>query len=171
MQPQDTVSYWLSYVLRYVGSAFAEVLRAHCGRLGKGYVITPPQWALMALLSANNGQTIGTLAQQLGVDAPAITAFIGRLEPNGLVERVHDLEDRRIVRVYLTAEGQDIIHSLDSVVAQFNEQMLPLDQQQVFFEQLRELITRVSTVAPGVGDRFGFLQECLRQRDHERKAE
>lgn len=171
MQPQATISYWLSYALRYVASAFAEILQAHCGKLGKGYVITPSHWGLMALVSANNGQTIGTLAQQLGVDAPTITAIVGRLEQSGLVERVHDREDRRVVKVYLTAEGQDIIRSLDPVVAEFNERMVPSDQWQPFFEQLRELIARVSTVAPNVGDRFGFPQEYLRQRDYEHEAE
>lgn len=171
MQPQDTISYWLSYTLRYVVSAFTEVLRAHCAELGKAYVITPPHWGVMALVSANNGQTIGMLAQQLRVDAPAITAIVGRLEQSGLVERVHDREDRRVVKVYVTAEGQDIIRSLDPIVAEFTERLLPADQRQSFFAQLRELIARVSTLAPGAGDRFGFPQEYLRQRDHEHEAE
>jgi DNA-binding MarR family transcriptional regulator len=105
------------------------------------------------------------LAQQLGVDAPAITAVVRRLEENGLVERVHDREDRRVVKVYLTAEGQDITRSLDPVVAEFNERLIPHDQRQALLEQLQYLIARVSTVAPDAGDRFGFVREHLRQKE------
>lgn len=171
MQPQDTIGYWLSYAMRYVGSAFFEVLEAHCRERGKAYVITPPQWGLMALVQAHGEQTVSALAQQLGVDAPAITAFVRRLEQNGLVERVHDREDRRVVKIYLTAEGHDILRSLDPVVAAFNERVLPLDQRQAFFEQLQQLIAAVSTLAPDVGNRFSFLAECLRQREHEHEYE
>jgi DNA-binding MarR family transcriptional regulator len=171
MQPQDTIGYWLSYALRYVGSAFFEVLEAHCMERGKAYVITPAQWGVMALLSATGEQTIGLLAQQLSVDAPAITAIVRRLEQSGLVERVHDREDRRVVKVSLTAEGQDIIHSLDPVVAAFNEQLLSHDQRQVFLAQLQHLIARISAVAPDTGTRFCFLREHLRQQEHEHEGE
>jgi DNA-binding MarR family transcriptional regulator len=169
MQPQDTIGYWLSYTLRYIASAFFEVLRAHCVERGKAYAITPPQWGMMAILSAHGEQTISMLAQKLSVDAPAITAIVGRLEQSGLVERVHDREDRRVVKVYLTAEGQDIIRSLDPVVAAFNERLLPGDQRQAFFEQLQQLIATVSTIAPGTGDRFSFLSKYLRQKDHKQE--
>jgi DNA-binding MarR family transcriptional regulator len=170
MQPSDTISYWLSYTLRYVGSAFFEVLRAHCVERGKPYVVTPPQWAVLAFVSESGGQTIGTLAQKLGVEAPAITGIVTRLEQSGLVERVHDREDRRVVKVSLTAEGQDIVRSLDPVVAAFNERLLPGDQRQALLEQLQHLIARVSEVMPDMGNRLGLLSEYLRQKEHECKS-
>lgn len=171
MQPRDTISYWLSYTLRYIASAFFEVLEAHCVERGKAYVITPPQWGMMALVEAQGEQTISALAQQLGVDAPAITAIVRRLEQSDLVERVHDLEDRRVVKVYLTAEGHDIIRSLDPVVAAFNERIVPHDQRQAFFEQMQQLIATVSTAAPGAGNRFSFFKEYMRQREQDFEGE
>lgn len=162
MQPQDTLGYWLYYAHRCVAYAFFEVLRAHCIERGKAYVITPPQWGVMAQLSDNDGQTIGTLAQKLGVEAPATTGTVTRLEQSGLVERVHDREDRRVVNVSLTAEGQDIVHSLQPVVAEFNERILSGDQRQAFLEQLQHIIANVSTGEPGTGDRFGLLSEHMR---------
>jgi DNA-binding MarR family transcriptional regulator len=171
MQPQDTISYWLSYAQRYVGSAFFEVLEAHCVERGKAYVITPPQWGMMALVSVNGEQTVSALAQHLGVDAPAITAFVRRLEQSGLVERVHDREDRRVVKVYLTPEGQDIIRSLDPVVAAFNERIVPRDQWQAFFEQLQQLIATVETVAPGAKSRFSLFKKHMLQKEHEHEDE
>ncbi len=78
------LSYWLFYAQRCVAYAFAEVMRAHCEERGKPYVITPPQWGALSLLLAQDGQTIGTMSQKRGVDAPTATGIITRLEQNGL---------------------------------------------------------------------------------------
>jgi MarR family len=93
MQLEDTIGYWLSYAQRCFAAAFFEVLRARCVELGKPYVITPPQWGILVLLSHEDGQTISALAQHLCVDGPAVTNLVKRLEQVeqcGLVERVRD---------------------------------------------------------------------------------
>lgn len=169
MQLEDTIGYWLSYAQRCFASAFFEMLQAHCIEQRKPYVITPPQWGVLALVSRRDEQTIGMLAQQLGVDGPAVTNIVKRLEQNGLVERLRDREDERVVKVLLTTEGQDIFRSLAPLVVQFHEQVLPGDQRQPLLEHLQHLIARVSIVAPGAGDRFSFLRDRLRQKEHEQE--
>src|SRR5260370_13365779 len=96
-------------------------MRAHCEERGKPYVITPPQWGALSLLLAQDGQTIGTMSQKRGVDAPTATGTITRLEQNGLVDRRHDREDRRVVKVYLTDEGRAISKTRPSHVPQFDQ--------------------------------------------------
>jgi len=96
---QGRLSYWLFYAQRCVAYAYAEVLRAHCEERGKPYVITPPQWGALSLLLVQDGMTIGTMSQKRGVDAPTATGIITRLEQNGLVERRHNREDRRVVKI------------------------------------------------------------------------
>jgi hypothetical protein len=71
MQPDDSIGYWLSYAQRCFSSAFSEVLRTLCVEQGKAYVITPPQWGILSFIAHKQEQTIGALAQRLGVDAPA----------------------------------------------------------------------------------------------------
>ena len=156
----QSLSYWLFYAQRCVAYAFAEVMRAHCEERGKPYVITPPQWGALALLLEQDGLTIGTMSQMRGVDAPTATGIITRLEQNGLVERRHDREDRRVVKVYLTDEGRDIIHTLASTVEQFDQSVLrgfSESEQDRFLAQLQQLIANVSEIGPGLGDRFGLL--------------
>jgi DNA-binding MarR family transcriptional regulator len=157
MQPDDTIGYWLSYAQRCYVSVLLEVLRRHCIDRGKTYVVTPSQWALMSLLAKCDGQTITTLAQQLSVDAPSITNIVKRLEQSDLVVRVRDQGDQRVVTVSLTTEGQDIICTLNPLVALFNEQVFPTEQRQVLLAQLRQLVASVSEIAPDVGDRLGLL--------------
>jgi DNA-binding MarR family transcriptional regulator len=125
---------------------------AHCEKRGKPYVITPPQWGALTLLLAQDGLTIGTMSQKRGVDASTGTGIITRLEQMGLVERHHNREDRRVVKVFLTDEGRDISHTMASSVEHF-EQILKrgfsegeLDR---FLAQLQQIITNVSEIGPG----------------------
>jgi DNA-binding MarR family transcriptional regulator len=154
------LSYWLFYAQRCVAYAYAEVLRAHCEERAKPYVITPPQWGALELLLAQDGMTIGAMSHKRGVDAPAATGIITRLEQMELVERRHEREDRRVVRVYLTDEGRDISHTLVSSVEHFEHSITQgfsegeLDR---FLLQLQQLIANAAEIGPGLGDRFGLL--------------
>ena len=158
------LNYWLFYAQRCVGYAHAEVMRAHCEERGKPYVITPPQWGALSLLLAQDGLTIGTMSQMRGVDAPTGTGIITRLEQNGLVERRHDREDRRVVKVYLTDEGRDISHSLVSSVEHFEQSMnrgFAQSEMDRFLAQLQHLLMNAAEIGPGLGDRFGLLPKDM----------
>src|SRR5205085_1830747 len=104
--------------------------------------------------------TIGAMSQKRGVDAPAATGIITRLEQNGLVERRHDREDRRVVKVYLTDEGRDISNTLVSSVEHFEQSMkrgFSEDEQDRLEAQLQQLIANAAKIGPGLGDRFSLL--------------
>ncbi len=51
---------------------------------------------------------VSDISQLLQVTSPTITQIINRLEERGWVERYMDPEDRRVVRVKLTLEGEQI---------------------------------------------------------------
>ncbi len=124
MRPDDTLGYWLMQTMRSVSNAFADVLQTTCDTLGKPYVITPPQWFALGLLAREQNLPVGTLAQRLAVDASVATGIVKRLEQHGLVERVHDRADYRVVRLRLTAQGEDIAQALAAVAAAFNHRLL-----------------------------------------------
>ncbi len=165
MQPAENyLGYWLFYAQRCVAHAFSEVLAAHCQERGKPYIVTPPQWGVISLLHETDGLTVGTISQRRGLDAPTITGIVRRLEQSGLVERRHSHEDRRVVEVYLTPEGQDIISSLMQVSKDFQEVMtqgFSAEERQDILVKLQQIIANVSTVAAGTGDRFGLLPGSL----------
>ena len=171
MELEDSIGYWLSYALRYFTSALFEVIREHCVERGKPYVITPLQWVVLALLSRRDRQTIRTLAKLLHLDGPAVTNLAKRLEQSGLVTRVRSREDERFVEVRLSAEGRDIVRSLNPIVEQFHKQVLSDEQRQHLLEQLQQFIARISLVAPDAGDRFGsLLEHPLRSQEHEQEG-
>ncbi len=162
VDPTENFGYWLFYAQRCVAYAFADMLRAVCVEQGKAYVVTPPQWGVLALLDGNKGMTIGTISQLRGVDAPTITGIVKRLEQNELVERQNDREDRRVVKVHLTTEGENIARALNPVVEAFNTSMLQglsQDERKTFLENLQRIIANLTDVAEGTGDRFRLLPE------------
>jgi DNA-binding MarR family transcriptional regulator len=52
---------------------------------------------------------ISELAAAEAVAQPSMTALVGRLEERGLVARTPDPDDRRAVRVVLTAAGEELL--------------------------------------------------------------
>lgn len=73
--------------------------------------ITGGQAALLHAVRTNPGIGIRELAELEGVSAPAMTAYVDRLEAAGLLSRPRSARDRRRVELQLTAEGQRILRS------------------------------------------------------------
>lgn len=164
---RDRLSYWLFYTQRCVAYAYGEVLRMHCEARGKPYVITPPQWGSLSLLLEQDGMAISTMSQKRGVDAPAGTAIVTRLEQFGLLERRHNREDRRIVKVYLTDEGRDIAVTMASTVERFEQDMrrgFTENEMDLFLLQLQQLIKNADAIEPGLGDRFSLLPKNTKEK-------
>lgn len=160
IRPENAVGYWLFYAQRCVEYAFLEVLRQCCVEHKKAYVVTPAQWGLLSLLYEQDGATIGTISQVRGFDAPTITGVVKRAEQSGLVKRCHDRVDRRVVKVYLTDEGREILPYLIKAVSKFNATMVQgfsASEEKEMLQKLQQVIANMSLVAPGTGDRFHLL--------------
>ncbi len=76
--------------------------------------LTMPQLRTLVLLY-RGPQRMGDVAAALGISLPATTNMIVRLEAKGLVERVHDQDDRRVVICSLTPEGRNQSEALWNV--------------------------------------------------------
>jgi DNA-binding MarR family transcriptional regulator len=70
--------------------------------------LTPQQVQLVCALG-HGPRTSGGLAALLACDKTNITGLVDRLEPRGLVHRVRDGDDRRVVNVALTAQGHEVV--------------------------------------------------------------
>ncbi|GAC1565587.1 MAG: hypothetical protein NVS3B14_03820 [Ktedonobacteraceae bacterium] len=160
IRAEDFLGYWLFYAQRSMFYAFNEVVKDCCRQHHKPYAVTPPQWGVLSLLVERDGSTIGAISQRRGVDAPTITGIIKRLEQSGLVERRHDIKDRRQVKVYLTDEGRDIMRYLPATTIAFNEIMMrgfSEDEQRDLIAKLQQIVVNLGAIGPDTGDRFGLL--------------
>ncbi|HET8847116.1 MAG TPA: MarR family transcriptional regulator [Ktedonobacteraceae bacterium] len=142
MRPDDFAGHWIFKVVHRMGNLFSDLLQACCIAHGLSYVITPAQWAALAWLDEADGIPIGTLAQHLDIEASVTTGIVQRLEQHGLLERVHDQQDRRLVKIFLTARGREITHVLEPVAVAFHERLFQgfsSEERQAFLISLRHL--------------------------------
>jgi len=73
------------------------------------YPITSPQFVALQWIIEEGELTIGELSRKIGLAFSTTTDLVDRMEKNGLVERIKDSEDRRVVRVHVLEKGQSII--------------------------------------------------------------
>jgi DNA-binding MarR family transcriptional regulator len=83
--------------------------RMHCGPPDEweGLDLTIPQFKALALLQSRGPQRMGGLSASLGTTLSATTSTVDRLVDKGMVERLPDPEDRRVVICRLTPQGRE----------------------------------------------------------------
>jgi DNA-binding MarR family transcriptional regulator len=71
--------------------------------------ISPPRLSALSVLVFGGPRTIGSLATVEGVTPPTMTRLVAGMVADGLVERLPDDEDRRIVRVSASDRGRAVL--------------------------------------------------------------
>jgi DNA-binding MarR family transcriptional regulator len=74
--------------------------------------MSTPQLKALLLISEEEGIRMRELARRLGGSFSNATVLVDRLVDRGLVERLADPQDRRVVLVRVAAEGQQLIDRL-----------------------------------------------------------
>jgi DNA-binding MarR family transcriptional regulator len=111
-------------------SATAQRLRTAVTRLNRRLRssslggVSPTQASALAMIDRLGAPSLGELAAAEQVQPPTITRLIASLERDGLVQRRVDGEDRRCLRVTLTASGRRELSSIRGKKAAFFEQRL-----------------------------------------------
>src|SRR5438477_3277168 len=88
---------------------------------------------VLALLDADGPTPMSRLADQLGVAFSNLTGIVSRMEERGIVERVHDAGDRRVVLAQLTPIGREVVHQVEATRLDHMRQLvgaLTADEQQ-----------------------------------------
>jgi DNA-binding MarR family transcriptional regulator len=84
----------------------------------RGEGLEPQQHQLLLAIEGSDepdGPTVGQLAEQLFIRHHSAVGLLDRLEERALIERVRGGEDRRQVRVWMTAAGAHKLHRLTSL--------------------------------------------------------
>lgn len=100
---------------------------------------------LMMLLKCTDGQaTPAGLAERTGVTRATITGLLDGLEKDGLIERRPDPDDRRLIRVHLTAAGHDFLDRIRPGYCRwFSSIVEPLNEEERL--QLVTLLEKIRT--------------------------
>jgi MarR family transcriptional regulator, organic hydroperoxide resistance regulator len=92
----------LCYAVYSAGMAIQRLYKPLLDRLG----LTYPQYLVLNVLWAEDGQTVGGIAEQLALESSTLTPLLKRLEAAGLVGRSRNPANERQVLVSLTDKGR-----------------------------------------------------------------
>ena len=108
--------------------------------------ITGSQLFVLKTIYESKQMTVSAVAEELGVSLSAITAFIDKLTKAGFVQRLRDEDDRRLVWLTVTPEGENILKvclaGREKVLKRYLGQLPEEDLRQLgrIFEKLLEIL-------------------------------
>lgn len=113
--------------------------------------LTKMQARVLMELHQCNTHTIGSLGDSICVAGANVSSMCKKLESQGLVERVRNRDDERVVRVVLTKLGIDIVLEIDELLNDKISQNLKDEKEEIFediirgLQKLNELMQRISS--------------------------
>ena len=98
-----------------VGDTMTDIVRTYY-RLGRdkrsSLKVTNSQAQTLLSFAAQEKLTMNQLSQRMGLSTSTMTRNIDNLAQRGLVERVRDATDRRLVYVRLTTNGRQLVDEI-----------------------------------------------------------
>ena len=104
--------------------------------------ITGAQAVILLRIGNGLGSTAAELCRCGRYDTGSMTRMLDRLEQKGLIARVRNCEDRRVVNLELTAVGQELLPRLpDVAIKVMNHHLRGFSREEV--EQLKRFLRRM----------------------------
>jgi DNA-binding MarR family transcriptional regulator len=132
---QDSIGYLLKTAFR----AMSEFIHGKFATQGCSF----QQWVVLIHLRDGVAVTVADLSREMRHDSGAMTRVIDQLEARGWIERQRNREDRRVVELSLTADGNAVAESLvPLVVNTLNAALEDFSREEV--QQLQGMLRRLA---------------------------
>ncbi len=108
--------------------------------------VTLTQCAVIDEVRRAGRLTMNQLSDRLSLARSTMTRVVDTLVRKGILERVRDDEDRRVVEVQLTAEGEDLSRRLEDCLRGFYMSVLqhiPAEKREEVLDSLRLLLNAI----------------------------
>lgn len=138
MKPEETVDY-------NVKVCWHAISRMYNAEAAKNDITTSIGFVLL-----NINQEAGTpatkIAPLLGLEARSLTRILKSMEEKGLIYKVSDDKDKRLVRIFLTEKGLEKKEVSRQTVLHFNkkvQEMIPQEELNTFFRVSERIINMI----------------------------
>lgn len=138
MKPEETVDY-------NVKVCWHAISRMYNAEAAKNDITTSIGFVLL-----NINQEAGTpatkIAPLLGLEARSLTRILKSMEEKGLIYKVSDDKDKRLVRIFLTEKGLDKKEVSRQTVLHFNrkvQEAIPQEELNTFFRVSERIINMI----------------------------
>ncbi|AXE92808.1 MarR family winged helix-turn-helix transcriptional regulator [Paraburkholderia sp. DD10] len=153
-QVGESVGYLITRVRSTMSNLVTQRSMAELG-------ITSQQGSILFMVASGKCLLAAELAREYGIDASAVTRLVDRLEKRGLLTRVRSNEDRRVVRLALTPEGQAIAARMPAIfTGVLNSLLGGFTPEEVGF--LKSMLRRVLVNA---GEQTGVTRDAASKPD------
>jgi DNA-binding MarR family transcriptional regulator len=132
-----------------VANAYRQIGQRYAAEL-RSLSLSFAQMQVLNALERSDGQNPGALTEALAARGSSMTDLLDQLETQGLIERRADPDDRRALRVCLTAAGRRRQREATRIVEKFNGELsrrLTKDEIRAFLKVMHEI--RDLTTASG----------------------
>jgi DNA-binding MarR family transcriptional regulator len=103
--------------------------------------ITSQQMGILLSLARGLATTPFELSRLLGIDTGLMTRMLDKLETKGLLERSRSVEDRRVVNLTLTTEGEAVAAHIPAIApVVLNRRLRKFTKTE--FDELRRLLNK-----------------------------
>ncbi|MDQ2717052.1 MAG: MarR family transcriptional regulator [Chloroflexota bacterium] len=115
-----------------------HVMAVEFDRRLKVHNITLAQWGILRQLWEREGRSQVELQERLSLEGASVSALLQRMIRAGLVQRSPDPSDKRVQRVFLTAQGRDLEPVVTHIAEEVNAHALEgfTADEQVFVMRL-----------------------------------
>ncbi len=140
----------VGYLMKRVILSITQAVDRHLEPQG----ITHAQWGPLFMLRRCRASTVAELARELQTDPGAMTRLLDRLECKGFCRRIRSTDDRRVVNIELTPEGEVAADRVPAELAQIlNEHLGGFSKTE--WTQLKGFLRRMLENGEAVAGRTG----------------
>lgn len=152
-----------------VGSLFSHVRSTMANMINQRTTcdlgITGTQGSILFMVWSEKCLLAAELAREFGIDASAVTRRIDLLEARGLLRRVRSVEDRRIVRLSLTPEGEAMAVRMPTIFASVVDKLLSgFTPEETGF--LKSMLRRVLANSSDLAEPTYDATHCFEKKTH-----
>ena len=106
--------------------------------------LTYPQYLVMMVLWEQEGLTVSAIGEKLFLDSGTLTPVLKRLESKGLINRIRNKRDERMVLLFLTEQGKDLRQQACCIPQKLLSQInIKIEDLENFKETLTQLINNL----------------------------
>lgn len=134
MRREETVDYNIKAAWHAIARMYNHEAVKHDITMSVGFVLLN--------INSDEGTPATKIAPLMGLEARSLTRLLKNMEEKGLIQRIADKNDKRLVRVYLTKEGKKKKEKARETVLRFNNMVrehIPDDKLNSFFEVIQDV--------------------------------
>lgn len=120
--------------------------------IAKSENITSSQFYVLFNIYEGNINTIGGLSKDLGVNQGNVSTLCKEMEKEGLITRIRNKDDERIVNITLTSKGEEKVKRLSNKIDELQNQFGNISKE------------KIKTIVTGIRE-FGNLLKDMERSD------